>query len=66
MENYNQENYRKNFKGLYWPLTKEYLAWAVRKDDEPLRYAINRELAEMNQSGKLKELLSRWAPLRIW
>jgi polar amino acid transport system substrate-binding protein len=53
-------------KGLYWPLTKEYLAWAVRKDDEPLRFALNRELAEMNTSGKLKEMLSRWVTLIIW
>ena len=32
----------KDLKGLYWPLTKEPLAWAVRKEDEPLRFALNR------------------------
>jgi polar amino acid transport system substrate-binding protein len=53
-------------KGLYWLLTKEHLAWAVRKDDEPLRLALNRELKEMQNSGKLKEILSRWVALRIW
>ena len=53
-------------KGLYWSLTKESLAWAVRKDDEPLRFALNQKLAEMKNSGKLKELLSRWVTLRIW
>src|SRR4029077_13457379 len=42
-------------KGLYWSLTKESLAWAVRKDDEPLRFALNQKLAEMKNSGKLKE-----------
>ncbi len=53
-------------KGLYWPLTKESLAWAVRKDDEPLRFALNRELAEMKNSGRLRQILSRWVTLRIW
>ena len=47
-------------------MTKESLAWAVRKDDEPLRFAINQELAEIKNSGKLKEILSRWVTLRIW
>ena len=53
-------------EGLYWPLTKEYLAWAVRKDDEPLRFALNRELEQWKLSGRLKQTLSRWVPLRIW
>ena len=53
-------------KGLYWRLTDEYLAWAVRKEDEPLRFAINRELTQIRQSGRLTEILSRWAGLRIW
>jgi len=53
-------------KGLYWRLTNENLAWAVRKDDEPLRFAINQELAGLKDSGRLKQILSRWVTLRIW
>jgi ABC-type amino acid transport substrate-binding protein len=53
-------------KGLYWRLTNENLAWAVRKDDEPLRFAINQELTALKESGRLKQILSRWVTLRIW
>jgi len=56
----------KDLVGLYWPLTKEPLAWAVRKDDEPLRFALNRELERWRLDGRLKEILSRWVALRIW
>ena len=56
----------KELNGLYWPLTEEYLAWAVRKDDEPLRFALNRKLAEWKGSGRLKQLLTRWVSLTIW
>ena len=56
----------KELAGLYWPLTKESLAWAVRKDDEPLRFVLNRELEEWKASGLLKQILSRWVTLRIW
>jgi polar amino acid transport system substrate-binding protein len=56
----------KELTGLYWPLTKEPLAWAVRKADEPLRFALNRELEKWNSSGSLKQTLSRWVALRIW
>jgi polar amino acid transport system substrate-binding protein len=56
----------KELVGLYWPLTQESLAWAVRKDDEPLRLALNRELDALRLSGRLKQILSKWVPLRIW
>jgi ABC-type amino acid transport substrate-binding protein len=56
----------RELEGLYWPLTKEHLAWAVRKDDEPLRFALNRQLEQWKLSGRLKQILSRWVPLRIW
>lgn len=56
----------KELAGLYWPLTKEPLAWAVRKNDEPLRFALNRELEQWRSNGSLKQILSRWVTLRIW
>lgn len=56
----------KELEGLYWPLTNEPLAWAVRKNDEPLRFALNRQLENWRADGSLKQTLSRWVPLRIW
>jgi polar amino acid transport system substrate-binding protein len=56
----------KELEGLYWPLTKEPLAWAVRKSDEPLRFALNRQLEQWRSDGSLKQILSRWVTLRIW
>jgi polar amino acid transport system substrate-binding protein len=56
----------KELAGLYWPLTKEPLAWAVRKNDEPLRFALNRQLDQWRSDGSLKQTLSRWVTLRIW
>jgi ABC-type amino acid transport substrate-binding protein len=56
----------KELEGLYWPLTKEALAWAVRKDDEPLRFTLNRQLEQWRSDGSLKQILSRWVALRIW
>jgi polar amino acid transport system substrate-binding protein len=56
----------KELEGLYWLLTKEPLAWAVRKNDEPLRFALNRELEQWQLNGFLKQTLSRWVTLRIW
>ncbi|HUK42724.1 MAG TPA: transporter substrate-binding domain-containing protein [Candidatus Acidoferrales bacterium] len=53
-------------KGLYWRLTNENLAWAVRKGDDPLRFAINQQLAQLKDSGRLKQILSRWVTVRIW
>jgi ABC-type amino acid transport substrate-binding protein len=56
----------KELQGLYWPLTQEPLAWAVRKNDEPLRAALNRALEQWKVDGTLKQILSRWVTLRIW
>jgi polar amino acid transport system substrate-binding protein len=56
----------KELTGLYWLLTKEPLAWAVRKSDEPLRFALNRQLGQWQASGFTKQILSRWVPIRIW
>ncbi len=52
--------------GLYWPLTKEPIGWALRKDDESLRFAVNEALDRMKLLGTHREILSRWVPLRIW
>ena len=51
--------------GLYWPLTKEPLAWAVRKSDAPLNFALSRQLREWELSGRLTQLTSRWITTRV-
>jgi len=49
--------------GRYEPLTKEYLAWAVRKHD-PLRERLNTVLRQWNGSGELDAVLNRWIHTR--
>jgi polar amino acid transport system substrate-binding protein len=56
----------KELEGLYWPLTKEPLAWAVRKDDKSFLFALNRQLSQWDVDGSLNRTLSHWVPLRIW
>jgi ABC-type amino acid transport substrate-binding protein len=56
----------KELAGLYWLLTKEPLAWAVRKPDEPLRFSLNRKIQQWDANGFLKQPLTRWVPIRIW
>jgi ABC-type amino acid transport substrate-binding protein len=51
--------------GLYWPLTKEPLAWAVRKSDVPLHFALSRKVREWELSGRLSQLTSRWITIRV-
>src|SRR5262245_16336739 len=55
----------KELIGLYWPLTEEPLAWAVRKSDVPLQFALSRKVKEWKLSGRLKQLTSRWISVRI-
>jgi ABC-type amino acid transport substrate-binding protein len=51
--------------GLYWPLTKEPLAWAVRKSDGPLNFALSRQVREWERDGRLQQLTSRWITTRV-
>jgi ABC-type amino acid transport substrate-binding protein len=50
---------------LYTPLTNEELAWAVRKDDEPLAAALNSALSTMKGNGTLRYILNRWIPVTV-
>ncbi|MBK7976641.1 MAG: amino acid ABC transporter substrate-binding protein [Deltaproteobacteria bacterium] len=43
-------------------LTHEDLAWGVRREDEALRDALDAALARLRASGRLDELVHRWAP----
>jgi ABC-type amino acid transport substrate-binding protein len=43
-------------------LTKEYLGWAVRKDESALLDAANRFIDEKKESGELRALIRNWIP----
>ncbi len=51
--------------GLYRPLTDEYLAWAVRKQDTDLASRLNQALATLKQDGTLKRLEGKWIPVQV-
>lgn len=49
--------------GIYRPLTKEYLAWAVQKGDDARAEQLTGALASLRESGKLREILDVWIPV---
>jgi ABC-type amino acid transport substrate-binding protein len=50
--------------GLYRPLTDEYLAWAVRKDDAPtLGALLDGKIDEWQKDGELQSVIDRWIPV---
>jgi ABC-type amino acid transport substrate-binding protein len=50
--------------GRFEPLTKEYLAWAVRKDDTALLARLDTVLSQWNTDGTLDSVLSKWIKIR--
>lgn len=60
-----EENRDQGLMGLYRPLTKEYLAWAVSRGDEALYHSLSSVLAEWKARGRLQILLNRWIRVRI-
>ena len=51
--------------GLYRPLTNEYLAWAVRKQNTALATALNGALDILKQNGTLNLIMGRWIPVQV-
>lgn len=50
--------------GLYRPLTDEYLAWAVRKDEAPtLGALLDGKIEEWQKDGELQAVIDRWIPV---
>jgi ABC-type amino acid transport substrate-binding protein len=49
-------------KGLFEPLTREYLAWAVARQNQALLDAVNDVLARWKDDGSLDQSLSLWIP----
>lgn len=53
------------FLGLYTPLTREFLAWAVRKDDTSLKGQLDAALVSMKRDGRLDRIRNHWIPVRV-
>jgi polar amino acid transport system substrate-binding protein len=50
------------FTALWKPLSEDYLAWGLRRDDQGLLGAANRLLAQWKQNGVLTTIIGRWLP----
>ncbi len=44
------------------PMTREALAWGIRRDDAELLATANRYLDSLKESGALQEMIIRWVP----
>ncbi|MEH6549365.1 MAG: ABC transporter substrate-binding protein [Pseudomonadales bacterium] len=53
------------FLPLYRMLTREQLAWAVRKEDTMLLARLNGALADMKASRTLNQILDYWLPVKV-
>ena len=49
----------------FFPLTEEYLAWAVRHTDEALHRDLEAVLERWRRSGRLQELFNTWLRFRV-
>lgn len=57
------ENETRGLTVLFVRLTKEPLAWAVRKDNVELLDSANNFLRSFNEAGKLSKIIKYWIPL---
>jgi polar amino acid transport system substrate-binding protein len=51
-----------NLAALLRPLNRENLGWAVRREDDTLRTAVNGALARWRADGTRERILARWLP----
>jgi len=56
---------RAGLMGLYRPLTDEYLAWAVRKQDTALANVLNGSLDVLKKDGTLGRTMGKWIPIQV-
>ena len=61
----NHRDYSSNLLGLYAPLTREQLAWAMRKDNLSLKAEVDAVLKAWINSGELNRLKFKWMPVKI-
>jgi len=57
------ENENNGLTALFTPLTREYLAWGIRKDNVELLESANTFLRTFNETGKLSKVIKYWIPL---
>ncbi|MDG2308773.1 MAG: transporter substrate-binding domain-containing protein [Candidatus Binatia bacterium] len=50
---------------LYEPLTEEYLAWGVRKDDPNLKGALDGFVTRWKENGQMDSTVNKWIPVRV-
>ncbi|HEB90304.1 MAG TPA: transporter substrate-binding domain-containing protein [Deltaproteobacteria bacterium] len=55
----------RDLQGLYQPLTREELAWAVRPDDAKLWSLLDATLAHWKREGLIEPIIDRWIPVRV-
>lgn len=51
--------------GLFWRLTDESLAWAVRPSDSVLQKQLNNIIEKWRENGVLRAILNKWIKLQI-
>ena len=56
---------KKGLMGLYRPLTDEFLAWAVRREDGALANALNQVLESIKADGTLNSIRGKWIPVQV-
>jgi ABC-type amino acid transport substrate-binding protein len=50
---------------LYYPLTREELAWAVNRDNTTLLESLNGALQKMQQDGRAQRIINKWIRSRV-
>ncbi|MDD5483113.1 MAG: transporter substrate-binding domain-containing protein [Kiritimatiellae bacterium] len=51
-----------DLQAIRLPLTRDDIAWGLRKDDTELLAAVNRALAAWKKDGTLQKILDKWLP----
>ena len=51
-------------RGLYRPLTKEYLAWAVPKDNPELLAQLNKVIDKWKTDGTIDDVIDDWITVK--
>ena len=51
--------------GVYTPLTKEHLAWAVKKGNTELQEELNGVIDEWQESGLITRTINKWIPVSV-
>lgn len=57
------ENENNGLTALFSRLTREYLAWGIRKDNKELLDSANNFLRAADESGELNKMVKYWIPL---